>query len=254
MRLNLSFLAIFLCCSSIFKGQSKDALVIIEYDYKTRVISDIPYQINSLLIFNNKASLYEMDHTNSFKKNKEFIIEDDKGIMMPSKGNDFVFKNFKNGTIDYREMIDFTFFRIHGKLDTLFSWSLKSNFKDILGYKCQEARTNYGGREYVAYFATDFHVNIPNGPWRFQGLPGIILEVKSVDKIFELEALSIEIKNDSKVEIENPFEGQKSMTWDEFLILYQEKYDQVLRNSMTEWGPTQRFPKKNIVEYIKEDN
>jgi GLPGLI family protein len=254
MRIHLCLLVIFFFCLSILNGQNKDALVIIEYDYKTRVISDTPYQINSILLFNSKASLYEMDHTNSFKKNKKFINEENKGIIMPSKGNEFVFKSFINGEIDYSERINFSFFRIQGTLDTLFQWSLKSNFKEILGYKCQEARTNYGGREYIAYFTTDFPVAIPNGPWHFHGLPGVILEVKSVDKIFELEALAIEIKNDSKVEIENPFDGQESMTWDDFLILYQEKYDQVLRNSMTEWGPTNSLPKKNIVEYIKEDN
>lgn len=50
---------------------------------------------------------------------------------------------------------------------------------EILGYPCQEATLEFRGSKFVAYFTHEIPTTF--GPWKFHGLPGLILEVKSLD-------------------------------------------------------------------------
>ncbi|MBA5630066.1 GLPGLI family protein [Moheibacter lacus] len=50
---------------------------------------------------------------------------------------------------------------------------------EILGYKCKEARLKFRGSEFKAYYTTEIPTTF--GPWKFHGLPGLILRVSSVD-------------------------------------------------------------------------
>lgn len=55
-------------------------------------------------------------------------------------------------------------------------WILsEDSTKNILGYECQQASCKFRGREWTAWFATDIPVS--DGPWKFCGLPGLIMEV-----------------------------------------------------------------------------
>lgn len=46
--------------------------------------------------------------------------------------------------------------------------------KTILGYTCQMATCRFRGRDWTAWFAID--IPISDGPWKFMGLPGLIME------------------------------------------------------------------------------
>ena len=60
----------------------------------------------------------------------------------------------------------------------------------ILGHRCQKATCRFRGRDFVAWFAAD--VPVKGGPWKFGGLPGCILKVYDVQKIYVWEAVAIE--------------------------------------------------------------
>ena len=55
-------------------------------------------------------------------------------------------------------------------------WKLDSR-KDtiLLGYTCQKAYTTYAGRNYIAWYSTQ--IPLPDGPYKFNGLPGLILKI-----------------------------------------------------------------------------
>lgn len=54
-------------------------------------------------------------------------------------------------------------------------WQLVPDSADhILGYAVHLAKTHFKGREWLAWYASD--IPIDNGPWKLQGLPGLILK------------------------------------------------------------------------------
>ncbi len=54
-------------------------------------------------------------------------------------------------------------------------WMVCDEYRSINDYPCQKATTSYMGRDYMAWFTPD--IPLSEGPWKFYGLPGIILEV-----------------------------------------------------------------------------
>ena len=70
------------------------------------------------------------------------------------------------------------------------TWTLGTEHQTIIGYDCQKTTCHWRGRDYVAWFAAD--VPIKGGPWKFGGLPGCILKVYDVQKIYVWEAVAIE--------------------------------------------------------------
>lgn len=54
-------------------------------------------------------------------------------------------------------------------------WKVCEEKKKILDYECQRATCSFRGRDYEAWFAEDIPMSY--GPWKFNGLPGLILEV-----------------------------------------------------------------------------
>lgn len=56
------------------------------------------------------------------------------------------------------------------------NWQIKPDTKKIAGYSCQKASCLFAGRKYNAWFTKEIPVS--DGPYKFQGLPGLILEVR----------------------------------------------------------------------------
>ena len=58
-------------------------------------------------------------------------------------------------------------------------WNITKETRKILGYKATKATTFFRGRDYEAWFAVQIPFRM--GPWKLQGLPGLILEVYDTD-------------------------------------------------------------------------
>lgn len=69
-------------------------------------------------------------------------------------------------------------------------WDILTDTLTIVGYLCQKATCKFRGREYTAWFTTDIPIN--NGPWKFGGLPGLILKIYDNDNEFVFECMGIE--------------------------------------------------------------
>lgn len=53
-------------------------------------------------------------------------------------------------------------------------WNLTDSTKSILGMTCYMATCSFRGRDYTVWFTPD--IPVMAGPWKFSGLPGLILE------------------------------------------------------------------------------
>ena len=73
-----------------------------------------------------------------------------------------------------------------GKLE----WAISSDTASFLDYHCQKATLKFRGRNYEAWFTPQIPVN--DGPWKFFGLPGLILKVKDTENQFDLECIGLE--------------------------------------------------------------
>jgi len=84
-------------------------------------------------------------------------------------------------------------------VDTLnkFNWEITNDTITILGLKCNSAETYFRGRHYKVYYTNQ--LNYSDGPWKFGGLPGLILYVKSQDNFIEWKAVDFKYYNDDKI-------------------------------------------------------
>jgi GLPGLI family protein len=61
------------------------------------------------------------------------------------------------------------------ELNPKFDWVLINETKKIGAFNCLKATCHFRGRDYIAWYTLEIPVSY--GPWKFQGLPGLILEV-----------------------------------------------------------------------------
>ena len=72
-------------------------------------------------------------------------------------------------------------------------WTILNDTLTVNGYLCQKAKCSFRGRHYTAWFTID--IPISNGPWKFGGLPGLILKVYDDNKLYTFECVKIEYGN-----------------------------------------------------------
>ncbi len=56
------------------------------------------------------------------------------------------------------------------------AWQLSTGSLVVCGHYCHKATAHFRGREWTAYYAPDIPVG--RGPWKFGGLPGLILRIE----------------------------------------------------------------------------
>ena len=72
----------------------------------------------------------------------------------------------------------------------LMQWTLESEKQTICGYQCQRATCHWRGRDYEAWFTSA--IPLKSGPWKFGGLPGLIMMIYDTKHLYTWEAVSVE--------------------------------------------------------------
>lgn len=106
-------------------------------------------------------------------------------------------------------------------------WEILNDTLSILGFKTQKAKLNFRGRTYFAWFSNE--IKISDGPYKFHGLPGLILKVESTDGKFTFEAYSLKLnasdENFSIIDLKNKYRNKKTITIKEKLNLINENLE-----------------------------
>lgn len=63
-----------------------------------------------------------------------------------------------------------------------FNWKILPEKRKIGEYEAQKATTTFGGRVWAAWFSND--IPFPDGPYKFNGLPGLIVKIEDEGKNF----------------------------------------------------------------------
>lgn len=175
--------------------------------YKMLTLFDGTKNHHATLTFSNeKASfvyvLSEKDTATVEYQDADMVYH----IDIPDKKQQSVYTNLKTKTtselVYFKEDIEKYLVQ-----DSLVSpvWDISTETKQIDNHLCQKATTFFKGRSYEAWFTTDYSTQ--HGPWKLNGLPGLILEAHDSknEVFFEVS----EIANLGDRQIEEPTEIPK---------------------------------------------
>lgn len=102
-----------------------------------------------------------------------------------------IYKNYPVGkiTVSYRTFMGGPVLKYEEGMPA-FKWQMMPERKTVLNYQCQKAVTTYRGRDYTAWFTTA--IPIPEGPWKFGGLPGLIMQITDSKNEYEYMCIGIQ--------------------------------------------------------------
>jgi GLPGLI family protein len=114
-----------------------------------------------------------------------------------------IFNNYNNGKclMTYRTFLNCPVLRFFDTQPVL-KWEFTDETETVMGYKCQLATTSFAGRDYNAWYTVEVPLNA--GPYKFGGLPGLILKVEDSERFFIWTAIGISKTDEPIVEYELP--------------------------------------------------
>lgn len=174
------FTAILLLLSFVWGLSQSIEGTVITYEYKSEIF-EVKTQKDVYLYIKGDSVLYEFKN---FKKDSKTDtlqlpggITNVKNISGNKKENSkWIFKNL------YKEQLfeeaDFGY-TVKDTLNAI-RWEILQDKKQIDSINCQKAISNFRGRNYIAWFSSQYPISV--GPWKLDGLPGIIVEVYTDDR------------------------------------------------------------------------
>lgn len=179
------------------------------YEQRFDLAEDYKLNGTAILLFNREASLY----INADAPKSDHTVPDENPNYLPRfVGGDpegfLIYKDHRTRKITFKTLC---YWRDWGKyciledsLDAV-SWTIHSDQKTFGTYACTKATGRFRGRDYEAWFTPD--VPIPSGPFKFGNLPGLILEMHSLDGLVHFYFKSLEMGSNISGAVEPPKEG-----------------------------------------------
>lgn len=230
MKFHHLFYLIFIFLIQFSYGQSYK--IIYELKWKSTE-TDKDYQSElTALIRNEKESYFESLAKFKYDSLKTSLVSQGyRNFPSPKeewKLQQLVIKDLKSQTttIEY-EFFDKVYLT---KYDCKPKWAIKEIKSKIFGYNVQKAETDFGGRKWIAWFTNEIPIN--DGPYKFFGLPGLILKISDSYEnfIFEIKGLT---KEQSNIEKRNAYTAKVNLSpkqWDTFWEKYQKEPSMIFSN------------------------
>ncbi len=113
------------------------------------------------------------------------------GIPKPD-GTMYVVKSFTNNKLRHYDIAGLEKY-VYEEPMTQWDWEISDSTTVILGYECIMAVTDFHGRKWTAWFAPE--IPVKNGPWKLDGLNGLILKAESEGGQYSFIATGIQQTN-----------------------------------------------------------
>lgn len=200
--------------SSLYKGQDLH----ITYTY----ISPLHAKVKEDLYINGNEAKDIRDSVFVYEKAKSNVSQERGGIGIRSKNKMYTetyYKSALSNKILIKSNIADQSYWIKDILPEI-QWNTDYNETKIINnYLCKKATCSFRGSSLVAYYTTE--LPYPFGPFKFGGLPGLILEVGEEKTDINRWTVTDIIKNSgSKTDTQKPQNIENVITYQEFLELY----------------------------------
>lgn len=165
------------------------------YEYKVTNSKSITDTYTTILQIGRDCSCF-MDYTafqsDSVNATPQASDEDIKKYQMQEMKNSSFFdqtvlQNHPQGEMSVYSVIPPDYYMYKEKLCPI-QWSLSNETDTVCGYVCQKATGEYGGRKWVVWYAPEIPTTY--GPWKFCGLPGLVMRAYDTENIHRFEAIT----------------------------------------------------------------
>lgn len=201
-------------------------------NFEYKVTYKLTYKLDSTRLDESKSEymiLFTGDELSKFSSRAVTLsdiyeVKGNSGRTSPQAVSEFhyqILKQAKSGKMFYTLKIpkmEDRFFYVE-EIDQ-FKWEILPDTKSIKEFKVQKAKASFRGRDYISWFTSE--IPISEGPYKFNGLPGLILEIADTDKhwnfeFFGLEKLSPKISYKTNLRIYAETERNKlSALWKQY--------------------------------------
>lgn len=154
----------------------------------------------------------------------------------------YVYKNYPSGKMTYKDYVTMTGNYKYEEEMNAFNWEILDDTLMISGYLCQKAVCQYGGRTWEAWFTDE--LPFEDGPYKFHGLPGLILKVADTRNHYRFDFVSIEVPPKG-----TEIEWFYSMGVYDLETTTREEFWRLLRNARMD--VINRFDERTSVEFQK---
>ncbi|WP_226063150.1 GLPGLI family protein [Kaistella polysaccharea] len=166
-----------------------------------------------------------------------------------------IIKKNNSSTIEYITPISETDYVVHQNIDL--KWKLHPEYLSVLDYKAQKATIEFAGRKWIAWFTKD--IPFQDGPYKFQGLPGLIVKIEDESKSHQFELKGIKNLNENFVYPDNSNNVKITIPHAKFIKAFKEnrKYPAIAlkkRFPNAEHAEMIKNIEKNMMEELKKDN
>ena len=164
-------------------GDSTHQYILLANSSESKFYSPRTEQIDSLCsIPEGEAKFKEMQRAAVLGGNYDDIPRRD--------GSMYVVRSTDSGNMKLYDTAGTEEYVVEGPLENI-EWTLvEDSTKNVLGYDCIMATTDYHGRKWTAWFTPEIPVQA--GPWKLIGLPGLILEADADNGVYSFVATGIQ--------------------------------------------------------------
>ena len=220
MKSNFLFVLLLISTFHIMEAQS----FVVQYEYEKRVMKDSSETVSQNVYLNIDKEQSMFFSEAPYLADSIMTADEEKGKKINFKAlpvdilTCFIQKKLSKKEVTYysNEFIEHEYKYVE---KPLFNWKISDEAKDILGYKTYLATTNYAGRNYIAYYTPE--IPVQEGPYKFFGLPGLILEVFDDKK--DHHFLAIGISKEKKINVDNQLSRRKFIETSKKSLLKSEK-------------------------------
>jgi GLPGLI family protein len=169
---------------TLTKQMNEDLLILQVGRILSKSYSFYSNQVDSIFGLPNKDEVLRRAINKAFETNAEH----------PHKRmKTYVYKNYPVGKITVTDGLSLQDYIYEDELNAQ-DWEILDSTRMVLDNLCQLAKCTFRGRQWMAWFAPE--IPISDGPWKFGGLPGLIMEVYDIDRQYNFVIIGLEKKEE----------------------------------------------------------